>query len=262
MSNSSKVILSLVFLVKSATASYAVECLAPRYDTLRTNFIASGNFGSVAFAQNSFPPRLAKMSGVGCFKLDKRKRIYFFVDHKGPSEVSETSFLAVQIIKTFINDDQHQYTYRAHGSRKGIWERGDNELSPIENLKSFGRLTAYEFSQFHKAPEKKLDGELFDDSELVTKFRNKFWHSTPKGSDISSLEFPEYWYSAIDERKNIQVENLLIRFTTVSKDKYPQKYKTGIPFNTGIPAGLVALEVRVQSPVSPEFTHRIMFDIE
>jgi len=246
----------------SLPAYSSKNCVPQNGDTLKSNFVSAEDFGSVGFSQSKNPARLTRTSGVSCFKLDSKKRVYFFINHKGQFKNPETEFIAVQIVKKFINDDRHQFIHTSHGLRKGKWTRDGKSLSEIQTLRHFGNMTAYEFLQLHGSPENRTQDGILKDDVLVRKFRNRYWHATPVDGETSSLELPDYWNSKVESDQNIQVENLLLRFTTVPFDQDPAKYKNGIRFNTGTPDGLLAMEVRIHSPVSKQFTHRIRLQLD
>lgn len=247
----------------TTTASAAEDCTPKQSNVRKSKHVMASNFGSIAFSQSSNPARLTKADGINCIQLSTRKRIYFWVNHKGEFDQSSASFLAVQIVKTFPNSAKYRFKYTTHGTRKGSWKRKQEELPEIlPTMQSFGKMTPLEFVKLHESATNRSDGGKLNDELLIKNFRNRFWHASPSNSQYSSLDWPDYWSGNIDPNQNTKIENFLIRFETVPQDETPIKHKTGIPFNTGMPKGLVAMEVRVFSPLADEFTHRITLKLK
>lgn len=242
----------LAFALVQATEAFA--CTTPDFNTPISKFLVADHLGNLGFSEVHAPNRVQTVEFDGCVKLKrkpKNKRLYFFVNHRTNLSNENVTFLAIRVTKKFrtLRFDE----FNTHGLRTGVWHKsGTNEvLTEVEEISPFIDLSPKEFVEIHKASP-------LDEAKLNDAFQSfsESWHGKPEGSRIASNQFISIWKSDQKFEPTMQIENYLIRFSTVPNGSRPAKNKRGIDFNIGIHDDLDEMIVEVASPFSQSFNHK------
>ena len=224
----------------------AAECKKPNFSTTTRQFMSEGGIGRVGFAFTRSPVAIELVTAGNCYKIPKhfrKKRLFIFLNHRSNHTENRITYLTAQIVKKFkiLRFDQDKVT----AMRQGLWQRTNNNshssLPEIPEMKAFDGMSTEGFGKLHKRVP-------FSEKQLVEAFNGQFWHGTPVGGDVSTLDRLSYWNSLYTDDRATKLENFLVRFTTVKFGEEPEAHKKGIPINTYFHSDLSTLKVSVRSP--------------
>jgi hypothetical protein len=225
----------------SQTAIAQDECGAVGFQTDRQSFLSAEYTATIAWLLNGRGTSEHYLMNP-CITVhidDHVSRLYFNINNHTESYEADDafSFVGVQVIRIQQGPQQDLDVLI---ERNDEWTRdgtgqGGFTPKPVENLKpqEFYALSAQ---------------EPFDDTLL--KYRGIWWHATPNGASVSSMEDPKFWSSPIDlsgvEENRILVSNRLYRYQRNSGGN------KGVEFAIGV-AGTERVYIRYFSPGWPDF---------
>jgi hypothetical protein len=238
-------------IVFIATIIYAVSvaepvlsqssCSFPRFRADRSLFLTELYTARLAWlSDGKRTNRHYPLDDCHTIALNKSVTILFFnINNYTESYEADDafSFVGVQVIRI---QEGPQKALDILIERNDEWTRdgtgqGGFTPKPVENLKpqEFYALSAQ---------------EPFDDARL--KYKDIWWHATPNGASVSSIEDPKLWISPLDlsgvEENRILVSNRLYRYQRNSGGN------KGVEFAIGV-AGTERLYIRYFSPGWPDF---------